>query len=80
MKNVMQDSGATNAPIQTPEAARITGLQSLILELVNTSPYTTQEEKATAAQRVANCQNPATLAKWYRNAVIELGREDNQLA
>lgn len=65
----------------TPEQARLTGLRSLVLELVTTSDYTTAAEKATATAtaRVAACQSVEVLVKWYRNAVRELAeREENQ--
>ena len=78
MKNVITEAGATNATL-TPEAARVTGLQTLLLELVLGSAFATQDEKDRTVASVARCQNPATLAKWYRNAVIELAdREEHQ--
>ncbi|GAA4362134.1 hypothetical protein GCM10023185_29770 [Hymenobacter saemangeumensis] len=55
---------------------RVEGLRVAILELVNASAFTTPAEKATAAQRVAACQNEATLTKWYRNTLVELAERE----
>lgn len=58
------------------EAAKVTGLRTLILELVLGSAFATQAEKDRCIINVANCQAPATLAKWYRNAVRELANRE----
>ena len=65
----------TQAPI-TFEATRINGLRNLILDLIQYSPVVSAQEWDTAVQRTANCQSPATLAKWYRNAVIEVANRE----
>lgn len=67
------------APTQAhinPEADRVAGLCNLILDLLHYSPVITAQEWATAVNRTANCTNTATLAKWYRNAVVEVANRE----
>ncbi len=66
---------ATTATPQS-EADKVTGLRNLILDLLHDALLVTAKEWETALQRTANCQNVATLQKWYRNTVIEIARRE----
>ncbi|OGX80838.1 hypothetical protein BEN47_06160 [Hymenobacter lapidarius] len=79
MKNVMPGQAASTAsPQTTTKQAQVTGLQALILELVLGSAYATQAEIDRTIASVAKCQNTSTLAKWYRNSVIELAEREER--
>lgn len=57
-------------------AARLAELRFTVLDTVNASPYTTPEERATTALRVAACQNEQTLVKWYCNLLTLLSARE----
>ena len=65
-------NGVAVVAAATPKAARAAGLQTLVLELVLGSAFATQAEKDRCLASVTRCQDAATLAKWYRNALTEL--------
>lgn len=58
------------------ESARLAELRYTVLDAVNYSPYTTADEKATAAHRVANCHNAEVLVKWYCNVLTLLAARE----
>lgn len=73
-------SNSTQAATPQPEAARVQGLRTLILDLLFASPVITAQEWATAVERTSNTQNAETLAKWYRNAVREIATREEAAA
>jgi len=59
-------------------AAQLSAHRRSIMDMLVGHPLITTAEYDTAMQRTLDCQDLATLQKWYRNTVREIARREEQ--